>query len=110
MSEDRDRVDEAAGVDALRERPSGCRVGPIGRHTYEFALWPSQRRQPAAEDAAGVDADGVVDPDGVAFWGVAIHERSVAAVIGRPAEPHRQTEFIRLPVGLAVQGEAADCL
>ena len=68
---------------------------------------PAQRGQRAAEHAAGVDADRVVDPLRLRHRGVAVDDRRRAAVVARPRAADRQAELVGLARRLAVQGELA---
>ncbi len=59
------QVERAAVVPAGRlgpQRPGRLVPDPLGRYVDQFALRPAQRGQLAAEDGAGVQADGVVQP------------------------------------------------
>ena len=73
----------------------------------ELALGVAQRGQPAAEDAAGVDVDRVVQPLGLGDRRVAVDDRRRAAVLGRPVVADRQAELVGLAGRLAVQREVA---
>ena len=88
--------------------PGGLVVRAAGRDRDQLAFRIAQRRQPAAEDAAGVQAHGVVDPFGLGQRRVPVqHHRPAPVVIG-PRIPNGQAELIRLPRRVAVQGEGAD--
>lgn len=78
------------------------------RNLDQLPLRPAQRRELAAEDAARVDADRVIDPFRIRRRRMAIDDSRAAAIIRRPIEPHRQAELIRLARRLAEQRELAD--
>ena len=61
----------------------------------------------AAEHAAGVQADGAVQPLGGRDRRVAVDHLRPAAILGCPLVAHRQAELVGLAGGLAIQGELA---
>ena len=62
----------------------------------------------ATEDAAGIDVDGVVEPERLGHRRVSVDDESLAAIVRRPVVADRQAELIRLAGGLAVEGELAN--
>jgi hypothetical protein len=82
-------------------------VLPGGRHRDQLAGRPAQRGQLPAEDAAGVQADGVVDPLRLRGRGVAVDDRRRTAVVTRPRIADRQAVLVGLAGRLAVEREAA---
>ena len=77
----------------------------VDRHG--LALGIAQRRQPAAEDAAGVEAEGVVHPFQFGRGRVAVGDQRPAAVLLRPRVAHGQPELVGLAGGVAVERERA---
>jgi hypothetical protein len=73
----------------------------------DLALGVAQRGESAAEHAAGVQAQGVVDPLGLEHGGVPVDDRGLAAVVAGPGQAHRQPVLVGLAVGVPVQGEGA---
>ena len=79
-----------------------------GRDGHQFPLRIAQRGQPAAEHAAGIDTDGVIDPNGHGDRRVTVDHGRLAPVVLRPRVADRQPEFVRLPGGFPVQRERPD--
>lgn len=79
----------------------------LGGDLDGFLLGVAQRTEPAAEDAAGVQAQGVVDPLQLRCGGVAVEHHRAAAVVLGPRVAHRQAELVGLAGGVAIQREAA---
>ena len=77
------------------------------RHRDQFVLRVAQGAQAAPEHAAGVDADGAVEPLGDGYRGVAVDHPRAAAVLPGPRVPHGQAVLVALAGGLTVQGEGA---
>ena len=96
------RVARAA---AGRTRGAASRVGLARRHRDQLALRPAQRRQLAAEHAAGVDAQRIVHPLGLGDRRVAVDDRRLAAIVGRPVEALGQAVGAAPPGGVAVEAE-----
>ena len=88
-----------------RERPHRLAPDLPRRDLDDLPFRVAQRRQPAPEDAAGVDVDRAVHPLRLRHRGVAVHHRRPAAVGRGPVVPHRQPELVGLAGGLAVEGE-----
>src|SRR6185369_9527105 len=78
------------------------------RYRDDFATRVAQRGQRAAEDAAGVDAERVVDPLRGQGRRVSIDDSRRAPVVAGPRVAHRQAVLVGLAGGVAVQAEAAD--
>ncbi len=91
-----------------REWPCWLVVDPGGRHGDELALGVAQRRQPAAEHAAGVQAHGPIHPFRSRNRRVAVKDHRLAPVVVRPRVPDRQPELVGLPRRLPVQAERPD--
>ncbi len=89
------------------ERADRLIIGTHCRHFDQIELGIAERRQLAAEHAAGVDADRPVDPIRVEHRRVAIDHLGAALVIRCPVPAHRQTELVNLAGSLAIHGEAA---
>ena len=90
-----------------QERPRRRVVLARRGHGHQLALRPAQRGQLAAEDAAGVDVDRVVEPFGLRHRRVAVDDGRRPAVVDRPGAADRQPELVGLARRLAVQGELA---
>ena len=67
-----------------------------------------ERGETATEHAAGVHAQGVVQPLRGRHRGVAVHHDGAAPVLGRPRVADRQAVLVGLAGGLPVQAELAD--
>ena len=80
-------------------------VGPGCGDGYQLFFRIAERGQGAAEDAAGVQVDGVVQPLGPGHGGVAVRDDGFTPVVGGPVVADGQAELVGLAGGLAVQGE-----
>ena len=115
------RLDDALAGDVLDVEQEGGPLLFLGREErldrlvvhalrgdgHELALGPAQGGEPAAERAAGVDVDRVVQPLGLGDRRVAVDDRRRAAVVGGPLAAHGQPELVRLAGGLAEEREVA---
>ena len=90
------------------QRPHGLVVHPLGRDRDQLLLRVAERGQLAAEDAAGVEADGVVQPLGIGDRRMAVHHHRLAPVVGRPVVANRKAELVGLAGGLAEERKAPD--
>ena len=74
------------GGDLIRweERLRGLVVDALGRDGYELPLGPSECRELAAEHAARVDVDRVVEPLRVGHRGVPVDNDRAPAIVGGP--------------------------
>ena len=81
-------------------------AGGGDRHQGPFGI--SESGQTATEHAAGVHAQGVVQPLRGRHRGVAVHHDGAAPVLGRPRVTDRQAVLVGLAGGLTVQAEFAD--
>ena len=95
------------GVGGGEERPRRLGIDARGGHGDQLALGPAERRELAAEHAAGVDVDGVVDPLGLGHRGVAIDHRGLAAILGGPVEADGEAESVDFAAGFAIKRELA---
>ena len=95
----------AACPGRLLRRPNGLVVGPRRRRRHQLAFGIAQCREPAAEDAAGVDADRAVDPLRGRYRRVAVDDGGFPPVLACPVVPHRETELVGLASRLAEQRE-----
>ena len=89
------------------ERTHRLAPNRFGRNIDQLLLRPAQRRQLAAEDAAGVDANGVVHPIGPHHRSVAIDHGRRTPVARGPIGADRQAEGVDLAGGFAVKRERA---
>lgn len=104
-------VQRAAFVSARRlggQRPHRLVPDALGGDVDQFPLGPAQGGELAAEDGAGVEADGVVEPGGGGYRGVAVDHGGAAPVLLGPRVAHGQAEGVGLARGVAVQGVGAD--
>ncbi len=93
--------------------PGRCRGQRFGglvpdllrRDVHQLALGPAQRGHGAAEDTAGVEADGVVEPVGTRGGRVTVDDGGAAAVLLGPGVAHRQTELVGLAGRVTVERE-----
>jgi hypothetical protein len=92
------------GTEGLRRFP----VGAGGRNRDQLAFGVAQRGELATEHAAGVDADGVVDPLRFGDRGVAVDDDGGAPVVVGPWVADGEAELVGLAGGVPVEGEAAD--
>ena len=91
-----------------RHLPAGGLGVDAGRgYGDQLVLRVAKRRQTAAEHAAGVQADGPVQPLGGRDRRMAVNHLCPAAIVGGPLVAHRQAELVGLAGGLAIQGELA---
>ena len=108
----RDVVDRERGRQALRrlgdQRPDRLVPLLLGRHRDELPLRVAQRRDLAAEDHAGVEADRVVDPLGLRDRGVAVDDRRLAAVVVGPRVADGEAVVVGLAGRVAVERERPD--
>ena len=96
----------AAGIGGGgQEWPDGLGIDPRRRDRHQRQLGIPQRGQLAAEDAAGVDVDGAIEPLGLRHRRVTIHDERLPSVLGGPVVAHREAIGIGLPGGLAVEGK-----
>lgn len=80
-------------------------IDPERRHRNQFPLRVAQGGQLAAEHAASIQADGVVEPLGAGHRRMAVGDDGPAAIVRRPVVAHWQAVLIGFAGGLAVQGE-----
>ena len=90
------------------EGPGRLAVGPRGGDGDELPLRVAEGREPAAEDAAGVDVDGAVEPLRLGDRRVPVDDHRPAPVLAGPVEADRQAELVGLAGRLAEEGEVAD--
>ncbi len=91
-----------------QQRAGRLVVRAVGGDPDQFPLRIAKCGQPAAEHAAGIDADRVVDPGGLGHRGMAVDHDRLAPVVLRPRVADRQPELVGLPGGLPVQRERPD--
>jgi hypothetical protein len=89
------------------QRPGRGVPDPVRGHVDQLTLGVAQRGEPAAEHAAGVDAQGVVDPLRRERRGVPVDHRGRPAVVVGPGQPHRQPVLVGLAGRVAVERERA---
>src|SRR6202020_1254090 len=82
-------------------------IGRPGRNTDNFALRIAECRKLAAENAASVDVDGVVEPERLGYRRMAVNHEGFAAIVLRPVVTHWQTKFVCLTCRLTVERELA---
>src|SRR5690606_14388603 len=80
------------------------------RHGNHFPLRPPERRELPAENATGVDADGVVDPSRIRNRRVSVNDNRIAAIVHRPVVANHEASLVRLAVGITVNAELANAL
>ena len=102
------RARPAAGAGHRGERLGRGVVDAGGGDRDQRPFGIAQRGQPATEHAAGVQAQGVVQPLRGRHRGVAVHHDGAAPVLGRPRVADRQAVLVGLAGGLPVQAELAD--
>ncbi len=90
------------------DRPHGFGIDTGGVDLDDILFGIAQGRQLAAEDAAGVDVQCMVQPFDLRHRGVPVDQHGLAAIVAGPVMADRQAEFIDLAGGLAIHGEAAD--
>ena len=90
-----------------REGPQRLLIGAACGDRDELALGIAQGSQAAAEDAAGVDIDRVIQPLGPRHRRVAVDDRRLSVVLGHPVVAHGQAKLVGLARRLAVEGERA---
>ncbi len=83
-------------------------VDLVRRNRDELPFGVAKGGEPAAEDAAGVDADGLVHPDRLGHRGVAVDDEGLAPVVLGPGVAHRKPVLVGLAGGVAVEGEGTD--
>ncbi len=87
------------------ERARGPRVLPRRGHRDQLPLRVPERGEAAAEDAAGVDVDGAVQPLGLGDGRVAVDDHRVPPIFGGPVVADGKAELVRLAGGLAEERE-----
>ena len=99
-----------AGGDLIRreERLGRLVVDALGRDGHELPLGPAQCRELAAEHAARVDVDRVVQPLRIGYRGVAVDDDRAPAIVGRPLTADGQTELVCLACCFSVEREVSD--
>ncbi len=98
-----------AGTRCVRQHRADRCVPLLFRlHPDQFALGVAQRGEPAAEDAAGVQADGVVEEARHRHGRVPVDHQRLAPVLLGPRVAHRQAVLVGLPGGVAVEGVRSD--
>ncbi len=83
-----------AAAPSGRNWRTGSAYVRLRRHRHQLLLGIAQRREPPAEDAAGVDVDGAVEPLGLRHRRVAVHHHRRAAILRRPVVADRQPELV----------------
>src|SRR5260370_33598587 len=83
-------ADDSATSSRTAERPGRLVVHPARRNADQFALGVAEGGEAAAEHAAGVDANGAVDPHWFRYRRVPVHPPGLAAVSLGPRVPHEQ--------------------
>ncbi len=96
-----------ASVCSGRQGTHGLAPDLVGGRLDQLSFRPAKGGQLAAKDAAGVDAEGVVDPLRLEHGGVAVDHGRFAAIVGGPVGADRQAERVDFTGGLAVEGELA---
>jgi hypothetical protein len=91
-----------------QERLGWLVVGACRGNADELALRPAEGRELAAEDAPGVDAEGVVQPRGLGHRCMAVHDGGATPIVLRPWVPHGQAVLVGLSRRLAEKGKLAD--
>ncbi len=100
-------ADDSATSSRTAERPGRLVVHPARRNADQFALGVAEGGEAAAEHAAGVDANGAVDPHWFRYRRMPVHHHGLAAIILRPRVPDGQAEVVGLTRRIAVEGKRA---
>ena len=106
------RSRSVASLPILRRTLGDQRLGRLpvdllGRDRDELLFRVAECGESATEHAAGVDADGPVEPDGLGDGRVAVDDGGPAPVVLGPRVPHREPVLVGLSGGVAVEGEGA---
>ena len=90
---------------AVVEGPHRLAVDLRGGHGHQLALGVAQGGEAAAEHAAGIEVDGVVEPFGIGHGRVAKGNHGPAPVLAGPFVAHGQAEFVHFAGAFAKQRE-----
>jgi hypothetical protein len=83
-------------------------VSPGSGNRDEFLFGIAESCEPAAEDAAGVDVNGAIEPFGFGNGSVTVDDHRGTAIVSRPVVADGEAEFVDFAGGFAEESEVAD--